>query len=65
MTTPCHGPEDHNVNIKYFLILVIKPTRCTNFSNFILLYSKNKFEKLAHLAGFIIRIYHDAWSSKR
>jgi len=25
-------------------------------------YSKNKFEKLAHLFGFIIRIYHDAWS---
>jgi hypothetical protein len=23
-------------------------------------YSKNKFEKLVHLAGFIIRIYHDA-----
>jgi len=23
-------------------------------------YSKNKFEKLVHLIGFIIRIYHDA-----
>jgi hypothetical protein len=23
-------------------------------------YSKNKFEKLVHLVGFIIRIYHDA-----
>jgi len=23
-------------------------------------YSKNKFEKLVHLAGFVIRIYHDA-----
>jgi len=23
-------------------------------------YSKNKFEKLLHLVGFIIRIYHDA-----
>ena len=23
-------------------------------------YSKNKFEKLVHLLGFIIRIYHDA-----
>jgi len=22
-------------------------------------YSKNKFEKLVHLVGFIIRIYHD------
>jgi len=24
--------------------------------------SKNEFEKLVHLVGFIIRIYHDAWS---
>ena len=27
-------------------------------------YSKNKFEKLVHLVGFIIRIYHDAQSSE-
>ena len=27
--------------------------------------SKNKFEKLVHLVGFIIRIYHDALSPKR
>ena len=26
--------------------------------------SKNKFEKLVHLFGFIIRIYHDARSSE-
>ena len=25
-------------------------------------YTKNKFEKLVHLVGFIIRIYHDARS---
>jgi hypothetical protein len=25
-------------------------------------YSKNKFEKLVHLVGFVIRIYHDARS---
>jgi len=25
-------------------------------------YSKNKLEKLVHLVGFIIRIYHDAQS---
>ena len=25
-------------------------------------YSKNKFQKLVHLVGFIIRIYQDAWS---
>ena len=28
-------------------------------------YSKNKFEKLMHLVGFIIRIYHDALSPER
>ena len=27
-------------------------------------YSKNKFEKLVHLVGFIIRIYHDARPSE-
>jgi hypothetical protein len=27
--------------------------------------SKNKFEKLVHLVGFIIRIYHDARSPER
>ena len=28
-------------------------------------YSKNKFEKLVHLVGFIIRIYHDARPPER
>jgi len=28
-------------------------------------YSKNKFEKLVHLVGFIIKIYHDARSPER
>jgi len=28
-------------------------------------YSKNKFEKLVHLVGFIIRIYHGTQSSER
>jgi len=28
-------------------------------------YSKNKFEKLVHLVGFMIRIYHDARSHER
>jgi len=27
-------------------------------------YSKNEFEKLVHLVGFIVRIYHDARSSE-
>jgi len=28
-------------------------------------YSKNKFEKLVRLVGFIMRIYHDARSPER
>jgi len=28
-------------------------------------YSKNKFEKLVHAVGFVIRIYHDARSPER
>jgi len=28
-------------------------------------HSKNKFEKLVHLVGFIIRIYHEARSHER
>jgi len=28
-------------------------------------YSKNKFEKLVHLVGFIVGIYHDARSPER
>jgi hypothetical protein len=27
--------------------------------------SKNKFEKLVHLVGFIIGIYHDTWLHER
>jgi hypothetical protein len=57
-------------NVTNFLI--IKPTRCTNFSKFILEWNstcfgqflcpkhvefhfQNKFEKLVHLVGFIVR----------
>ena len=28
-------------------------------------YSKNKFEKLVHLVGFIMKIYHDVRSPER
>jgi hypothetical protein len=37
-------------------------TNCPKHAEF---YSKNKFEKLVHLVGFIIRIYHDARSPER
>ena len=35
-----------------------------NCPKFVEFYSKNKFEKLVNLVGFIIRIYHDARSSE-
>ena len=31
---------------------------------YIFFFSKNSFDKLVHLVGFIIRIYHDARSSE-
>jgi len=36
-----------------------------NCPKHVLFCSKNKFEKLVHLVGFIIRIYHDARSPER
>jgi len=33
-----------------------------NCPKYVELYSKNKFEKLVHLVGFVVRIYHDARS---
>jgi hypothetical protein len=35
-----------------------------NCPKHVVFYSKNKFEKLVHLGGFIIRIHHDARSSE-
>ena len=36
-----------------------------NYMKHVEFYSKNKFEKLMHLVGSIIKIYHDAWSPER
>jgi len=36
-----------------------------NYPKHVEFYSENKFEKLMHIVGFIIRIYHDAWSPER
>jgi len=36
-----------------------------NCPKHVVFYSKNKFEKLVHLVDFVMRIYHDARSSKR
>ena len=35
-----------------------------NLTETVEFYSKNKFEKLVHVVGFIIRIYHDARSAE-
>ena len=37
----------------------------SNCPNHVEFYSKNKFEKLVNVVGFIIRIYHDARSAER
>ena len=37
----------------------------TNCPKHVVFCSKNKFEKLVHLVGFIIQIFHDARSSER
>ena len=52
----------------YLLLCVQLKTpddRQSNCPKHIEFYSKNKFEKLVHLFGFIIRIYHDARSPER
>jgi len=36
-----------------------------NCPKHVVFYSKNKFEKLLNLVGFIIRTYHDARSPER
>jgi hypothetical protein len=36
-----------------------------NFPKHVEFYCENKFEKLVHLIGFIIRIYHEGRSSER
>jgi len=43
-------------------ILMMDRGTVRNMQSFI---PKNKFEKLVHLIGFIIRIYHDARSAER
>ena len=48
-----------------FAVYIVKKNphdRQRNCPKHVEFYSKNKFEKLVHLVGFIIRIYHDARS---
>jgi hypothetical protein len=57
----------HKLYDKYLLLCIQYSTpddgqkTCPKHVEF---YSKNKCEKLVHLVGFIIRIYHDARSSE-
>jgi hypothetical protein len=51
------------VRNKYVTILIIKPT--IQLSETCRVSFQNKFEKLMHLVGFIIRICHDVWSHER
>ena len=57
--------SQHNLYDIYLLLRVQYQTpddgqrNCLKHVEF---YSKNKFEKSVHLVGFIMRIYHDAWS---
>ena len=59
--------SQHNLHDTYLLLCVQWQTvddgqrNCPKHVEF---YSKNKFEKLVHLIGFIIRIYHDVRSSE-
>jgi hypothetical protein len=49
-------------------ISTVKLKTCTSFSNlfyFFVVAQKNKFEKLVHLCGFTIEIYHNARLYKR
>jgi len=59
--------SEHNLYDLYLLLSVQCYTpgdgqrNCPKHAEF---YSKNKFEKLVCIVGFIIRIYHDEWSSE-
>jgi hypothetical protein len=63
MLHSCFASIQHNLYDVYLLLCIEYQTpddgqkTCPKYVEF---YSKNKFEKLVHLVGFIIRIYHDA-----
>jgi len=44
------------------LLMMDGQRNCPKYVEF---YSKNKFEKLVHVVGFVVRIYHDAPSPER
>jgi len=56
-----HGP----LNVKFPLHMWKTGDGQRNCLKHVEFYSKNKFENLVHLVGFIIRIQHDTGSSER
>jgi hypothetical protein len=56
--------EPKHVALNVFLIInwICLTEKISAHCIYVEFYSKNKFEKLVHLVGFIIRIYHDARS---
>ena len=66
--TFCPDPA-HNLSANLHVLLCVQwktpddgQRNCPKHVEF---HCKNKFEKLVHLVGFIIRIYHDARSPER
>ena len=66
---PNHPDPAHKLSANLYVLLCVQwktaddgQRDCPKHVEF---YSKNKFEKLVHLVGFIVRIYHDAWSAER
>jgi len=51
--------------IRSFLLRKTSDDGQRNCPKHVEFYSKNKFQKLAHQFGFIIRVYHDARSPER
>ena len=61
-----------HLNVKFYCLYVLPCVQWRtpddgqrNCPKHVEFYSRNKFEKLVHLVGFIIRIYHDARSPER
>ena len=59
-TELCPDPARKLYNIYHCCVYSEKLLMVDRGTKHVEFYSKNKFEKLVHLVGFIIRIYHDA-----
>ena len=53
--TYCRLLHQHNCKHNHSNLFIIKPTRCTNFTNLFWVSYQNKFVKLVHLVSFIIK----------